>query len=346
MFVKAKEIASKCDGIITGDPEARVSGVSEPETAGAQDLVFLFDASRLEAVEGRSFAVAVTVEQLRDRVKADAVITVSDPRVAMARVLTLFHKPHLPAVGIHPEAYIEDDVLLGRDVRVGAYSYIGTQTAIGDNTVIYPNCYIGRNVKIGEDCVIMPGVYIHDNTVMGHRVILGPGAVIGHDGFGFAMSDEHGIVKIPQVGRVIIGDDVEVGANACIDRSTVGETVIQDRVKIDNLVQIAHNVVIGHDTIVAAQTGIAGSSQVGTGVIFAGQVGVADHLKIGDRAVLTAKSGVSSNVPEDVVYSSGVPARDRMAFIKAMTLFYRLPELFERLKKLERDAQEDAEGHG
>ncbi len=339
--MKAKEIAKACGGRITGDPDAELIRVAEPETASDQDLVFLFEESRLASVSGKKFKAVITTQALADAVSADTVVVVDDPKLAMARVLALFEKPNLPPEGIHPEAYIEDDVLIGKGVRIGAYSYVCTESAIGDGTVIYPNCYIGRGVKIGENCLIMPGAYIHDNTIMGDRVKVGPNAVIGHDGFGFAISDEHGIVKIPQVGRVVIGDDVEIGASACIDRATVGQTVIQDRVKIDNLVQIAHNVIVGHDTIIAAQTGIAGSSRVGNGVIFAGQVGVADHLEIGDGAVLTAKSGVSSNVPRAAVFSSGVPARDRMAFIRAMTLFYKLPDLFKRVKELEKHVEKD-----
>jgi len=341
--VKAKDIMSATGGELMGDPNQPVTGVAEPEDAGPDDLVFILDEARLEQCRAKRFGTVITTLP-PEKISADAVIKVENGRLAMAKALALFQSIHLPGPGIHPDACIESDVLLGVDIRIGAYSYVATEATIGSRTVIYPNCYIGRGARIGEDCLIMPGVYIGDACEIGSRVRIGPGAVIGFDGFGFVPTPE-GLVRIPQVGKVVIEDDCEIGACSCIDRATIGETRIRRGTKLDNLVQIGHNVQVGEGTAIAAQAGIAGSSTVGRGVLMAGQVGVADHLRVGDGAIITAKSGVSSHVPAGKIYSSGVPARERALFLKCMTLFYRLPELFERLKRLE-DAQEDAEkGH-
>ncbi len=338
--VKAKDITRAVDGELAGNPDQPVSGVSEPHDAGPDDLVFILDESKLKETDGRSFGTVITTLPA-EKIRAGAVIRVADGRLAMAKALALFHEAHLPPPGIHPDAFLEEDVLLGNDLRIGAFAYIATEAAIGSGTVIYPNCYIGRGARIGENCTIMPGAYIGDRCEIGARVTVGPGAVIGFDGFGFVPT-ENGLLRIPQVGKVVIEDDCEVGACACIDRATIGETRIARGTKLDNLVQVGHNVRIGEGTAMAAQAGVAGSSSVGRGVLVAGQVGIADHLRVGDGAIITAKSGVSSNVPDGKIYSSGVPARERALFLKCMTLFYKLPEIYERLRKLE-DAQDNHE---
>jgi len=338
--VNARDIAGIVGGELVGDPDRPVSGVAEPQDAGLDDLVFILDEARLNELRGKRFGTVITTLS-PERISADAVIKVENGRLAMARALALFHELHLPALGVHPHACVESDVILGNDIRIGAYAYVAPGAAIGSGTAIYPNCYIGRGARIGEDSLIMPGTYIGDACEIGSRVRIGPNAVIGFDGFGFVPTRE-GLLRIPQVGKVVIEDDCEIGACTCIDRATIGETRIARGTKLDNLVQIGHNVRIGEGTAIAAQAGIAGSSSVGSGVLIAGQVGVADHLSVGDGAIITAKSGVSSNVPAGKVYSSGVPARERALFLKCMALFYRLPELFERLKRLE-DAQENPE---
>lgn len=336
--MRAKDIASATKGELVGNPDQPVSGVAEPVDAGPEDMVFILDEARLNEASGTRFGTVVTTLS-PEKINAKAVIKVADGRLAIAKALALFQEAHLPPPGIHPDACIESDVLLGNDIRIGAYAYVATEAMIGARTVIYPNCYIGRGARIGEDCLIMPGAYLGDACEIGSRVRIGPGAVIGFDGFGFVPT-EKGLIRIPQVGKVVIEDDCEVGACACIDRATIGETRIKRGTKLDNLVQVGHNVRIGEGTAIAAQAGIAGSSTVGRGVLVAGQVGIADHLRVGDGAIITAKSGVSSHVPAGKIYSSGVPARERALFLKCMALFYKLPDLFERLKRLE-DAQEN-----
>jgi len=338
--VKAKDIADTVEGELAGNPDQPVSGVAEPVDAGPEDLVFILEEGRLKEAGGARFGTVVTTLS-PEKISAEAVIRVADGRLAMAKALALFQEAHLPQPGIHPDACVESDVLLGNDLRIGAYAYVATEAAIGARTVIYPNCYIGRGARIGEDCLIMPGAYVGDGCEIGSRVRIGPGAVIGFDGFGFVPTGE-GLLRIPQIGKVVIEDDCEVGACSCVDRATIGETRIKKGTKLDNLVQVGHNVQVGEGTAIAAQAGIAGSSSVGRGVLVAGQVGIADHLRVSDGAIITAKSGVSSHVPAGKIYSSGVPARERALFLKCMTLFYKLPELFERLKRLE-DAQDNPE---
>lgn len=338
--VNAKDIARAVGGELTGNPNQLVSGVAEPTDAGPEDLIFILEESKLKEMGRKRFGAVITTLPA-EGMNAGAVIRVADGRLAMAKALALFQEPYLPPLGIHPDACVESDVLLGDNLRIGAHTYIATEAAIGSETVIYPNCYIGRGARIGEECVIMPGAYIGDRCEIGARVRIGPGAVIGFDGFGFVPIQD-GLLRIPQVGRVIIEDDCEIGACACVDRATIGETRIARGTKLDNLVQVGHNVRIGEGTAIAAQAGIAGSSSVGRGVLVAGQVGIADHLRVGDGVIITAKSGVSSNIPPGKIYSSGVPARERALFLKCMTLFYKLPEIYERLRKLE-DAQENPE---
>ncbi|MGC8894374.1 MAG: UDP-3-O-(3-hydroxymyristoyl)glucosamine N-acyltransferase [candidate division WOR-3 bacterium] len=338
--MNAKDIARVVDGELSGNPNQPVSGVAEPDDAGPDDLVFILEESRLSEIGTKRFGTVITTLS-PDKVNAGAVIGVLDGKLAMAKALALFQDVHFPEPGIHPDACVESDVLLGNDLRIGAHAYIATEAVIGSRTTIYPNCYIGRGVRIGEDCVIMPGAYIGDSCEIGARVRIGPNAVIGFDGFGFVPT-EMGLVRIPQVGRVVIEEDCEIGACTCIDRATIGETRIARGTKLDNLVQVGHNSRIGEGTAMAAQAGVAGSSSVGKGVLIAGQVGIADHLRVGDGAIITAKSGVSSHVPAKAIYSSGVPARDRTLFLKCMTLFYKLPEIYERLRKLE-DAQKNVE---
>ncbi|MEO0157708.1 MAG: UDP-3-O-(3-hydroxymyristoyl)glucosamine N-acyltransferase [candidate division WOR-3 bacterium] len=336
--MKARDLAELTGGTLLGDPEREVLGVAEPSSAGSGDLVFLLDEAKLRESKGKRFCTVITTLS-PEGINAEAIILVPDGRLAMARALRAFKETHLPRPGIHPDAFVEEDVLLGEGVRVGAFAYIATEASVGRGSVVYSNCYIGRGARIGDECVIMPGAYIGDLCEIGSRVLVGPNAVIGYEGFGFVQTEE-GFLRIPQVGRVVIEDDCEIGACACIDRATVGETRIARGTKIDNLVQVGHNVRIGDGTAIAAQAGIAGSSTLGRRVLLGGQVGIADHLAVGDGAIITAKSGVSSNVPSGAIYSSGVPARERALFLKCMALFYKLPEIYERLRRLE-DASED-----
>lgn len=330
--MKASEIVKKFGGTLVG-PDIEIEKVSPPEDATPDSLVFLFEQGKEKEIRTRA-GVLVCKEKPSVDV-AHSYIIVSDPRKYMVQALSLFVKETRLNPGVSNEAYVDPTAKLGENVTVGQWSYIGYGTEIGENTVIYPHVFIGDNVKIGTGVKIYPFVYIGNDTFIGNRVVIHSGTKIGTDGFGFLKTQE-GYLKIPQVGRVVIEDDVEIGANCAIDRATIGETRIGKGVKLDNLIQIGHNVTVGEHTVMAAQTGIAGSTKIGKWVMMGGQVGVADHLEIGDRAIIMAKSGVSKSVPPRKIYE-GYMARERRQYLKSRSLFDRLPEFVERLKRLERE---------
>ena len=252
-------------------------------------------------------------------------------------IVLKFFEEKIEKVGIEENVYMGENVKIGKNVWIGKFSYIEKNTEIGDNTKIFPNVYIGENVRIGKNVLIFPFVYIHGNCIIGNNVIIHSGAKIGTPGFGYVkINGEYKF--IPQIGNVIIEDDVEIGANTTIDRATLGTTIIKRGTKIDNLVQIAHNVEIGENTVIAAQTGIAGSTKVGKNVIIAGQVGIVDHAIIEDNVIIAAKSGVSGNLKKNKIYS-GYLAREHKKVIKSYSLFYRLPEIYKTIKELKKEIE-------
>ncbi len=338
--MKTAELAQILGARLEGDPHREIQGVALPQEGGADRLVFLLDPKRpLKTPVG-----AVVAREPLPVEGVGAWLLVPDPRAAMVPVLARFRKPEWHQEGIHPQARVSPEAHLAEGVSVGAFAVVEAGARIGQRTRIGPGVFVGPEVEIGEDCVIYPGVYLGRGTRIGHRVRIEPGAVIGREGFGFVQVEGR-FVRIPQVGRVVIEDDCEIGANTCIDRATIGETRIGRGTKVDNLVQIGHNVVIGPNTVIAGQTGIAGSVVVGEGVLMGGQVGIADHVRIGDRAILTAKAGIISDVPDGAVYS-GPYARDRGLFLRAMSLFFKLPDLARRLRALEREIQRRKRNEG
>lgn len=329
--MKCEEIRRFLNGRGEGELDYEVRGISSPEDAGEGDVVVIFR----EGFKGDGRRVGCVVS--KDRVEGlipHAYIFVENPEAAFFKLLQLFEWAPPIGKGIMDGAIVEDDVSFGKDVTVFPFVYIESGAKIGSRVVLYPFTFVGEGAHIGDDTLILPEVYIGRGVRIGKRVIIHPGARIGTDGFGYR-KDREGYKKIPQVGTVVIEDDCEIGANTTIDRATVGETRIGRGTKIDNLVQIAHNVKIGENTVIAAQTGIAGSTKVGKWVVMAGQVGIADHITIGDNVIVTAKSGVSRNVPDNLVVS-GIYARERGHYLKSLSLFFKLPEIFERLVKLER----------
>ena len=332
------EIAAHLGGRLFGDASLSITGTAEIDKAREGEITFLAN-PRYRSFLKTTRASAVIVDEKAGEVPEIPHIRVKDAYVAFMKTVLLFHPPReLLEPGIHPTAVVDHSARLGEDVRIGAHVFVGKNVRIGKGTRIFPNCVILEHVSIGEGCILYPGVTVREECGIGNRVILHNGVVVGSDGFGFA-AHEGRHWKIPQVGRVIIEDDVEIGANATIDRATLGETVIRSGVKLDNLVHIAHNVVVGEHTVIAAQTGISGSTRIGRHVMMGGQVGTVGHITIGDHAQIGAQSGVSKSVPPgEVVF--GYPARPIMKTKRIEAALNNLPELIKRVRQLEQGMQE------
>ncbi len=334
MQMTAQTLAQKLGARLEGDPDTLITGVSSVEFAQEGDLVFAESLRYLRLAE-RSPASTVIVWHDAPSI-GKTLLRAESPREAFARALELFAPTPRHPEGIDLNAVISPDADLADDVAIGAGCVIEAGARIGRGTVLYPLCYIGHDVHIGEQCVLYPHVTLMHGVKLGNRVVVHSGAVIGADGFGFVTVD--GVHrKVPHLGTVEIGDDVEIGANVCIDRAKTGVTRIGSGTKVDNLVHIAHNVQVGEHCLLVAQVGIAGSSQLGRYVVLAGQVGVADHVQIGDGAIVLAQSGVASNLPGGARYF-GTPAREHRKQLRNMAYISRLAELFERVKALEERA--------
>lgn len=330
-----REIASMIGAVAEGDDTLEISAVAGIRDAAAGDISFIHNKKyAADAAETRASAVIVPTEW--DRPCNGTVLRVENPDAAFTQIaIALMPAQPTYEPGIAPTAVIGQDVSLGEGVHIGPNVIIEAGAKIGARSVIMGNCYIGMNAQLGENCKFYPNVSTRENVVIGDRVIIHNGTVIGSDGFGYTV-DELGVrSKIPQIGIVVIGDDVEIGANVAIDRARFGKTVIGKGVKIDNLVQIAHNVVIEEHAVVVAQVGISGSSVVGKHSILAGQVGVAGHLKIGDGSVIGAQSGVTKDV-EAKSFMLGSPASPMSKMSRIYAVMHKLPELKQRLLALEK----------
>lgn len=330
------ELAAHLGGTIKGDPAVVIEGVGALEDAGPGELSFINHERHLPLLD-RSRASAFIVPPNLDHIDRSLLIC-DQPYLAMARAAQLFYQlPHLDE-GVDATAHLGEGVVLGKDVRLGPLVHVGKNSRIGDRTRIYGGVYVGGEVEIGPDCVLHPSVTVLDRCRLGSRVIIQSGAVIGSDGFGYAQDESGRHVKIPQTGLVQIDDDVEIGANCCIDRATFGRTWVQRGTKIDNLVHVAHNVVIGEHSIVIAQVGISGSTRIGRRVVLAGQAGIVGHIEIGDGARVGAQAGVHKSVKagEDVVGSPALPFKD---FAQVAASWKRLPHAMKELKALQEKVQ-------
>ena len=330
--MKLRDLAERLACRLEGDGEIEIVRVAGIQDAQPGDLTFLAN-PKYEQMLGQTRASAVL---LREEAAAApcAMLRTGDPYLAFARAVGLFAPAWRPASGIHPLAAVASDAHIGGNVSIGAFVSIGEGAEVGDNTVIFPNVTIGPGARIGADCVIHSNVAIRERVTVGHRVVLQNGVVIGSDGYGFVRRGDGTHEKIPQVANVIIEDDVELGANTTIDRPAVGETRIGSGTKIDNLVQIGHGVTVGRNVLMAAQVGIAGSTDVEDEVIFGGQVGVGGHLTIGRGAVAVGQSGVTNSL-EPGAMVAGYPAIDTHEWRRASVIFKRLPELKRRIEELE-----------
>ena len=337
------EIARVLGGNVVGNGEAIIKGIAGIAEAQPGELTFI-DSPQYDSYLETTAASAVIVDA-QTSAAGKTIIRVAQPRLAFARAMRIFFPAVAPGpMGIHPTVVMGKGSSVGQGVRIGAHVVIGDEIQIGDGVVIFPLVSIGDRTRIGSGTVIYDNVTIRDGIEIGCDVIVHSGTVIGSDGFGYAQDGEEHL-KIPQVGTVIIEDQVEIGSNVSIDRGTLGVTRIGRGTKIDNLVQIAHNVVIGPNTLLVAQVGISGSTRIGANVILAGQVGVVGHIEVGDGAVVAAQSGVSKSVPPHTVMF-GSPARGMKKAKQIEACISRLPDLFKRVQRLEKKAsppQEDEE---
>ena len=334
--MKLTDIAARLECRLEGDPEIEIRGVAAIDDAQPGQLTF-FTNPKYAAALRTTRASAVILAENADQAPC-AMLRARHPYLAFARAVELFADAWRPPVGVHPTAAVGQGVTLGDSVSVGPFAVIGDGARIGARTVIEPHVVIGREVEIGDDCIVHARVSIRERIRIGHRVILQDGAVIGSDGFGFARRPDGTHHKIPQIGGIVIEDDVEIGANAAVDRPAVGETRIGAGTKIDNLVQIAHGVTIGRNVLLAAQVGVAGSVTIEDDVTLAGQVGVAGHITLGKGVVATAQSGIPNSVDAGA-FISGYPAIANRDWLRASAVFRKLPELKKLVADLERRIQ-------
>lgn len=337
--MKLKDIALLLEGEIAGEPDVEIKGVRGLDEAGEGDITFLASKKHM-GLASRSTASCIMVADFLDGIETSQ-LKVKDPHYAFAVLLGRLHKRPAWPRGKDPRAFVDDDADVAEDASVQAFSYVSSGVSIGKRTVICPGVFLGEGVTIGEDCVLYPNVVIMDGVKLGSRVVVHAGTVVGSDGFGYLQREGRNI-KVPQMGGVSIGDDVEIGACVTIDRATTGATMIGSGTKIDNLVQIAHNVKIGEDSIVAAQAGIAGSTVVGKNVMIGGQVALIDHISIEDGVAIAGRAGVTGSLQKGVY--SGTPAIPHRQWLKASALFARLPEMHKKLASLEEKIKDIQKG--
>ena len=340
MEFSAQQIAMLLGGKITGDANRKVSDVGPIESAHEGQLSFLCDAKYLPHLSQTNASVVLMTESIVFDGETNAtIIRVENARAAMGQLLSLVAKAMNPAKqGVEQPSFVSEGVAIPEDAYIGAFAYIGKNVQLGKGVQIYPHTYIGDNVKIGDNTILYSGVKVYYNCVIGKDCILHAGVVIGSDGFGFEPDAKGVNQKLPQIGNVIIEDDVEIGANTTIDRAMMGATIIRRNAKLDNLVQVAHNVEIGESTFMCAQVGVAGSTKVGGHCILAGQVGVAGHITIADNCVFGAQSGIANNVKKPGIYQ-GSPIIDAMNWRRSVVGFKQLPDLIKKIQELEKKQQ-------
>lgn len=327
-----EELATALGCRLEGSGSVQVERVSALESAGPGDVSFFANSKYAAALKATRASAVIAPDGVDVPTSA---LRTAHPYVAFARALALLHPVAPPPAGVHPSAVVDPTASLAADVSVGPSACVGAGVTIGARTILHPHVVVGDEATIGDDCVLHAHVSVRERVTLGHRVVVQNGAVIGSDGYGFAPLPEGGFLKVPQVGTVVVGDDVEIGALTAIDRPPVGATTIGAGTKIDNLVQVAHGVNVGRYVLLASQVGIAGSTTIGDRVVLAGQVGVAGHLSIGEGVRATAQTGIPNSVDAGA-FISGYPAIDNRDWLKASAVFRRLPDLRRALADLER----------
>lgn len=339
MKFTAEQIAGMLEGTVEGNSSAEVSGLSKIEEGKAGTLTFLANPKYISHIYSTGASIAIvsndfTAEQALPETLT--LIRVADAYGSFAKLLEAYSQFKRPRPGIHPSAVIDASAVVGENVHIGAGVVIEAGVSIGNNAVIMAQSYLGEHVKIGDFTMVHPGVKVYSECVIGSNCTLHAGVIIGADGFGFAPQADNRYAKVPQIGNVVVEDRVEIGANTAIDRATLGSTIIREGVKLDNLIQVAHNVEIGKNTVIAALTGIAGSTKIGENCMIGGQVGIAGHLTIANGVKIAAQTGISASVLKENVVLQGTPAVDTMDFKKSYIIHRRLPQLLERIERLEK----------
>ena len=337
MQFSAEQIAALIQGKIEGDPQTTVSGFGKIEEAGKSDLAFLANPKYEDYLYTTSAGIIIIGEQmeLKENISA-TLIRVKDAYSSFAVLMQYYQQMKAKQlVGIEDPVFIHPSAKIGKDVYIAAFSYIGEHVEIGNDVKIYAQVFIGANTKVGDRTVLHPGVKLYHDCVIGNDVTIHAGTVLGSDGFGFAPQQNGTYNKVPQLGNVVIEDQVEIGANTCIDRATLGSTIIKKGTKLDNLLQIAHNVEVGEHSVIAAQTGISGSTKIGNHVMIGGQAAIVGHISIADGTKINALTGISKSITETNTSLSGRPAMELSDSLRAMAIYKRLPELDKKIKELE-----------
>ena len=338
MEFTARQIAQVINGEIIGNENVTVNSFSKIEEGKPGSISFLANLKYTHYIYNTEASIVlIDKNAILEKPVETTLIKVDNAYECIAKLLQMYEATKPKKTGIDPLAFVSTNAKIGKNCYIGAFAYVGDNVSIGDNTQIYPHTTICENTTIGESCTLYPNVTVYHGSLIGDRVILHAGSVIGSDGFGFAPST-NGYDKIPQIGVVTIENDVEIGANTCIDRSTMGSTYIRKGVKLDNLVQIAHNTDIGENTVMSAQVGVAGSTKVGQWCMFGGQVGLAGHIVIGNKVFLGAQSGVPGNI-KDNQQLIGTPPMKQRPYFKSQAVFRRLPELYKQINDLQKQVE-------
>lgn len=337
MEFKAKDIAALLRGVVDGDGEVTVNNVSKIEEGKPHTLAFLANPKYEQYIYTTEASIVLVNKDFQPAQPVKCtLIKVDSAYDAIATLLQMYESMRQRPTGIEQPSFIDQSATIGDNPYVGAFAYIGKNVKIGNNVSIYPQAYIGDGVTIGDNSTIFSGVKIYHGCRVGANCTIHASTVIGADGFGFAPNSDGTYKKVPQIGNVVIEDNVEIGANSCIDRATMGSTRIEKGVKLDNLIQIAHNVVVGENTVIAAQSGIAGSSKIGKRCVFGGQTGMVGHLTVGDNVQVAAQSGIASNIKNDVILR-GSPAFEFAKYQKCIAIFRKLPDMYSSINQLEKD---------
>jgi UDP-3-O-[3-hydroxymyristoyl] glucosamine N-acyltransferase len=333
-------VAQLLKGTVEGDPEIKLNTIAKIESGHEGALSFLANPKYEPYIYTTGSSVVLVRNDFKPTKKiAATLIRVADPYQSIAILLAMYEQAKPKKAGIHPSAVIEPSAKIGKEVYIGAFVYVGENSVIGDGCSLYPHVFLGDDTVIGENSILNSGVKVYKQCVIGKDCIIHAGTVIGADGFGFAPSSDNNYMKVPQIGNVVIEDNVEIGANACVDRSTMGSTVIHKGVKLDNMVQIGHNAEVGENTVIAALTGLAGSAKVGKNCMIGGQVGIVGHISVADGTKIGAQAGITGTVKEPNLTLVGMPAFEYRKFMRCYALFSHFPEISKKIDDLVKEVE-------